>query len=126
MALLDALSGLRAELPLAVSALHVHHGLSPNADAWAAFCVAECARRGVALAQRRVRVERAPGQSLEANARAARFDALRLAEADVVALAHHADDQAETLLLQLLRGAGAHGLAAMAAASSSISRAASA
>ena len=116
MALLDALAGLRAELPLAVSALHVHHGLSPNADAWAAFCVAECARRGVALAQRRVRVERAPGQSLEANARAARFDALRLAEADVVALAHHADDQAETLLLQLLRGAGPHGLAAMPAA----------
>jgi len=116
MALLDALAALRAELPVAVSALHVHHGLSPNADAWAAFCVAECARRGVALAQRSVRVERAPGQSLEANARTARFDALRSAEADVVALAHHADDQAETLLLQLLRGAGPHGLAAMPAA----------
>jgi tRNA(Ile)-lysidine synthase len=115
MALLDALAGLRTELPIAVSALHVHHGLSPNADAWAAFCAAECERRGVALALRRVRVEQAPGESLEANARAARFDALRSAAADIVVLAHHADDQAETLLLQLLRGAGPHGLAAMPA-----------
>ena len=113
MALLDALAGLRAELPIAVSAVHVHHGLSPNADAWAAFCAAECERRGVALTLCHVRVERAPGDSLEATARAARFGALRSAAADIVALAHHADDQAETLLLQLLRGAGPHGLSAM-------------
>ena len=70
----------------------------------------------MALAVRRVRVERAPGESLEAKARDARFAALAGADADIVALAHHADDQAETLLLQLLRGAGPHGLAAMSAA----------
>jgi tRNA(Ile)-lysidine synthase len=98
-----------------VAALHVHHGLSPHADAWAAFCAAECHRRGVTLAVHRVRVDRAPGQSLEAQARAARYAALAQADADVVALAHHADDQAETVLLQLLRGAGPHGLAAMSA-----------
>ena len=116
MVLLDALAGLRAAMPVAVSAVHVHHGLSPNADAWAAFCAAECARRGVALTLRRVQVARAPGDSLEATARTARFAALASADADVIALAHHADDQAETLLLQLLRGAGPHGLAAMPAA----------
>jgi tRNA(Ile)-lysidine synthase len=115
MVLLDALSRLRAELPVTVSAVHVHHGLSPNADAWAAFCAAECDRRGVALTLRRVQIERAPGDSLEATARAARLSALATADADAIALAHHADDQAETLLLQLLRGAGPHGLAAMPA-----------
>ena len=102
--------------PVTVSAVHVHHGLSPNADVWAAFCAAECEKRGVALVIRRVQVERAPGESLEAIARTERFSALATADADAVALAHHADDQAETLLLQLLRGAGPHGLAAMPAA----------
>ena len=61
----------------------------------------------------RVRVARAGGASLEATARTARYAALATVDADVVALAHHADDQAETLLLQLLRGAGPAGLAAM-------------
>ena len=112
-ALLDALSLLRPELGIALSALHVHHGLSPNADAWAAFCADQCATRNVPLAVHRARVDRAPGASLEATARAARYAALATADADIVALAHHADDQAETLLLQLLRGSGPHGLAAM-------------
>ena len=113
MALLDAFARLARELPIVVSALHVHHGLSPNADAWAAFCAAECENRAIALAIRRVRIERVPGESPEAAARGARYAALSSADADVVALAHHADDQAETLLLQLLRGAGPLGLAAM-------------
>ena len=115
IALLDALALLRSELGIALSALHVHHGLSPNADAWTAFCEEQCAARDVPLAVHRVRVERVPGASLEATARAARYAALATADADIVALAHHADDQAETLLLQLLRGAGPHGLAAMPA-----------
>ena len=115
MVLLDVLAGLRQELPIALSAVHVHHGLSPNADDWAAFCAAECARRSIALTLHRVEVDRAPGDSLEATARAARFEAFAATAADAVVLAHHADDQAETLLLQLLRGAGPHGQAAMPA-----------
>jgi len=115
MALLDALSTLAPELGLTLSALHVQHGLSANADAWAEFCADQCAKRGIPLAVHRADIRRAPGESLEAQARAARYAAYAAADADVIALAHHADDQAETLLLQLLRGAGPHGLAAMPA-----------
>ena len=96
-----------------LSALHVHHGLSPNADAWADHCVAACRGLGVPLRVERVTVTRKPRQSLEEVARRARYTALNSAGTDVVALAHHADDQAETVLLQLLRGAGPQGLAAM-------------
>jgi len=69
----------------------------------------------VPLSVHRPRVGRRGGESLEATARAARYAALATADADFVALGHHADDQAETLLLQLLRGAGPHGLASMGA-----------
>ncbi|NDP43117.1 MAG: tRNA lysidine(34) synthetase TilS, partial [Aromatoleum sp.] len=113
MVLLDALARFAPTHRIALSALHVHHGLSPNADDWAAFCAGECTRRNVPLSVARVRVDRAPGQSLEAAARAARYAAFAVAGVDVIALAHHADDQAETLLLQLLRGAGPQGLGAM-------------
>ncbi|MEO8305866.1 MAG: tRNA lysidine(34) synthetase TilS [Betaproteobacteria bacterium] len=113
MVLLDALHRIAPECAVALCAVHVHHGLSTNADAWAQFCAAECAKRGILLDVQRVRIERKGGASLEATARTARYAALATAAADFVALAHHADDQAETLLLQLMRGAGSHGLAAM-------------
>ena len=117
--LLDALAALAPARGHAVTAIHVHHGLSANADAWAQFCADRCAALGVPFIARKVDVDRAPRTSLEAMARAARYtalaDAARGVGASIVALAHHRDDQAETLLLQLLRGAGAHGLAAMPA-----------
>src|SRR5204862_1439348 len=97
------------------SAIHVHHGLSPNADRWADLCSAQCTTRNVALNLHRLHLARAPGESLEAQARDARYECLLSAGVDVVTLAHHADDQAETVLLQLLRGAGPQGLAAMPA-----------
>jgi tRNA(Ile)-lysidine synthase len=111
--LLDAASRVAPELGIALCAAHVHHGLSPNADAWERFCAAECERRGIPLETRRVDVPRAGADGIEAAARRARYQALAGVDADAVALAHHADDQAETVLLQLLRGAGPHGLAAM-------------
>jgi tRNA(Ile)-lysidine synthase len=101
IALLDALARIAPEHHVVLSAMHVHHGLSGNADSWAAFCSAECLKRDVPLAVRRAHVERRGGMSLEAAARAARYAALTTVGADFVALAHHADDQAETLLLRL-------------------------
>ena len=115
MVLLDGVCTLAAEYGLEVSAIHVHHGISLNADAWAAFCAEQCALRHVPLSSHRLNLARERRTSLEAKARKLRYEILVAAEVDVVGLAHHADDQAETLLLQLLRGAGPHGLAAMPA-----------
>jgi tRNA(Ile)-lysidine synthase len=120
VALLDALTVLCHGRGHALTAVHVHHGLSPNADGWAQFCRERCAALTIVCDVRHVDVPRLPQSSLEAEARRLRYDALAAAAADAgarfVLLAHHRDDQAETLLLQLLRGAGPHGLAAMAGA----------
>ena len=97
-----------------LSALHVHHGISPNADAWANFCADLCARQHIPLHIEHVDIAPLRAQGLEAAARQLRHAAFAAQSCDFVALAHHADDQAETLLLQLLRGAGVKGASAMA------------
>ena len=96
-------------------AIHVHHGLQPAADAWAAHCSKICSDLNVPLLTIRVDARAKPGESPEEVARRARYMALRenLTENDIVLTAQHRDDQAETLLLQLVRGAGLAGLAAM-------------
>jgi len=112
--LLDLLHRLSATLPIQLSALHVHHGLSPNADEWAAFCQARCAHYQIPCAIQQVTLDRQSGLGIEAEARRLRYQALLDSQQDLVALAHHQDDQAETLLLQLMRGAGVKGMAGMA------------
>lgn len=95
-------------------AVHVHHGLHAQADDWAAHCERFCAATGIALTV--IRVDVAPaGEGPEAAARAARHAAFAeaLAPGEVLALAHHRDDQAETFLLRALRASGPEGLAAM-------------
>ena len=102
--LLDCLQRAARKLRIRLSALHVNHRLSPNAGRWTAFCRRVCRARGVPF--RGVKVTVARGDSVEAAARAARYAAFRDEPADYVVLAQHQDDQVETLLLQLLRGAG--------------------
>ena len=97
-----------------VRAAHINHGLSPNARRWAEFCRRLCRRLGVPLTVRRVRVAKR-GEGLEAAARTARYAALGKLSFDVLALAHQLDDQAETVLLNLLRGAGPRGASGMRA-----------
>lgn len=113
VSLLAAFDELARAHNLTLTAVHVNHGLSPRADEWQRFCVALCARRGVEIAIERVEVARDSGLGIEAAARLARYRVLSEQSADFVALAHHLDDQVETFLIQLLRGAGASGLAAM-------------
>src|SRR5437763_16274668 len=108
------LHALRAERHEALRAAHIHHGLSPNADRWAAFCRRLCKRLGVPLTVRRVRVARR-GEGVEAAARAARYAAFAKLPFDLLALAHQLDDQAETVLMNLLRGAGLRGASGMPA-----------
>jgi tRNA(Ile)-lysidine synthase len=114
--LLHLLAGLRRKLGhpfgYSLSAVHIHHGLSPNADTWAAHCRRVCAELDIPLTVMRVAVEMA-GEGPEAAARSARYREFARLDVDCLALAHHRDDQAETVLLQLLRGGGLKGLAAM-------------
>jgi len=111
--LLHAASRLAGDMDFRLIALHVHHGLSPNADSWADFCANVCRGLGVPLDVVRVDVPRDAGEGLEAAARRVRHRALQECSADWILLAHHADDQAETVLHNLLRGAGVRGAAAM-------------
>lgn len=113
MVLLHVLLALRDVHPFALQAVHVHHGLSPHADEWADFCARRCAAHGVDLGIHRVAVARDDAAGIEAAARRARQRVFAAVAADFLLTAHQQDDQAETLLLQLLRGAGPKGLAAM-------------
>ncbi|MFN3415679.1 MAG: tRNA lysidine(34) synthetase TilS [Caldimonas sp.] len=124
-ALLFATLQVARPLGWRVVALHVHHGLHPRADEWLAHCRRQCEawrRCGwpVSLVWEHLGLHPAPGQSVEAVARRARYQALRRMAmgqgATVVLLGHHRTDQAETFVLQALRGAGVAGLAGMPAA----------
>ena len=111
-ALLAALAALNYR-PL--RAVHVNHGLHANADRWTQHCRRVAKSLRVPIKVLTVNVDRSPGTSLEAEARRARYAALAsaLEENEALLTAHHEDDQLETLMLQLLRGAGLAGLAAM-------------
>jgi tRNA(Ile)-lysidine synthase len=109
--LLHLLAEVRVSLPFELHAMHVHHGLSNNADTWAEFCSAQCQQLHVPLQIVHVNVAQNPDyknseQGIEAEARQLRYNALFAYTVedkvpDFVVTAHHQDDQAETLLLQL-------------------------
>jgi len=112
--LLAILAELAPKERFALHALHVNHGISPNAGHWSEFCSALCERFQVPLSIEAVQIAPFRHLGLEAAARAARYASFNRQAADFLALAQHRDDQAETVLLQLLRGAGLPGLAGMA------------
>lgn len=104
---------LRQRIGFTLVAAHVHHGLSPDADAWLAFCERLCAELGVELQCLRVTVDCDDRAGVEAAARRVRYSALNAVSADWLVLGHHQDDQAETTLFRLLRGTGVRGAGAM-------------
>lgn len=113
--LLHRCMALQNELPRIAGAIHIHHGISAQSDTWAAHCQQVCA--DLKLTCHISHVELTDGEGLEDRARRARYAALKLylQAGDAVLLAQHQEDQAETFLLQALRGGGPRGLAAMPA-----------
>ncbi|WP_334019340.1 tRNA lysidine(34) synthetase TilS [Alteromonas sp. S015] len=114
--LLQAVIAYREQFDSPIHAVHVHHGLSDNADDWARHCELQCRLEDVEFHQYRVAVDTSSRKSLESEARKVRYNAL-LEVCDqiggVLLLGQHAEDQLETVLLQLKRGAGPQGLAGM-------------
>jgi tRNA(Ile)-lysidine synthase len=96
-----------------VEAVHVHHGLSPDADRWSVFCSELCNAGSIPLRIVEVDVERNSADGLEGAARRARHEVYAGVSADWILLGHHRGDRAETLLFNLLRGAGVRGAGAM-------------
>ncbi|OOZ37089.1 tRNA lysidine(34) synthetase TilS [Solemya velesiana gill symbiont] len=113
--LLHALASLREHLSSPVLAVHVNHGLQEGAEQWAAHCVETCRSLNIPLETITLTLKLQRGESVEEIARNARYGAIRelMHNGDLLLTAHHLDDQAETLLLQLFRGAGLKGMAAM-------------
>lgn len=113
--LLHALAHGEARRRQGVRAIHVHHGVHPDADAWAVHCLQRCEAWGIRLDVQRVHVT-ARGGGLEAALREARYGVFgsSLRSGEALVLAHHLDDQAETFLLRALRGSGTDGLASIA------------
>lgn len=111
--LLHAIAALN--LPVKLHALHINHQISPNAQIWQEHCAGLCSLLNVPFTAIKVDVKNI-GRGIEDAAREARYAvfAQHLKGGDYLLTAHHADDQSETMLLRLLRGAGPRGLAAMA------------
>ena len=111
--LLHALSQLKTKLKLELNAIHIHHDLSPNADDWLTFCYNECQKLSITIKSDKINIKQDLSMGIEAAARKSRYQALEIYRKGILVLGHHQNDQAETLLLQLFRGSGLNGLAAM-------------
>ena len=113
MVLLHALNKLREELDFKLNAIHIHHGISPNADNWLSFCVNECKKIKVTHKTKKINIQSEKHLGVEGAARKLRYRALDELREETLTSGHHQNDQAETLFLQLIRGSGLKGLASM-------------
>jgi tRNA(Ile)-lysidine synthase len=112
--LLHLLHELQKTHHFTLKASHVHHGLSKNADKWVKSCEKLCTKLSVPLDVHYIKLPQKKSLGIEGEARQLRYEKLLTSKSDLVVLAHHEDDQAETFLLQLIRGAGVKGLSSMA------------
>lgn len=99
--------------PIQLSAIHVNHGISENADIWENFCEKFCTDLKIPLTVVRLKIVKAPGEGLENTARIERYKEYQKLKDSIIVLAHHQDDQIETMLIQLARGSDIHNIAAM-------------
>ena len=112
--LLHLLHHLQKKHHFTLNAMHVHHGLSKNADKWVKFCEKLCMKLSAPLDIQYIQLPQKKSLGIEGEARRLRYEKLLQTKTDLIVLAHHEDDQAETFLLQLIRGAGVKGLSSMA------------
>ncbi|MEA3302192.1 MAG: tRNA lysidine(34) synthetase TilS [Pseudomonadota bacterium] len=113
--LLHLLASIKDQIDAEVVAIHIDHGLQQQSPQWSHHCVDRCRQLDISLETLSLSLQPAPGESVEAQAREARYAAMQqlMRPGDILLTAHHRDDQAETLLLNLMRGSGVRGLAAM-------------
>ncbi len=111
--LLDLFSKIRKIKEFNLSAIHVNHNLSPNAENWQQFCIDICNKYDIPLIAKSVNIKKIAGQGLENSARIIRYQEYAQTDANVIILAHHQDDQIETMLSQIMRGSNLHNSAGM-------------
>ncbi len=111
--LLFLLAKIQVKFSFNLKAIHIHHGLNSSADNWLAFCRKKCEYLNIDFYNEKVKVDLDSSLGLEGEARKLRYKAIKKRQKGIVVLGHHQNDQAETLLLQLLRGSGLKGLSAM-------------
>jgi len=111
--LLHLLANMQTQLNFKLKAIHVHHGLTSSADDWLNFCKEKCKLLDIEFYDIKVKINKKSSLGIEGEARELRYEAIKKKQKGIVALGHHQNDQAETLILQLLRGSGLKGLAGM-------------
>lgn len=111
--LLHLFHKIREIKPIILSAIHVNHGISPNAKSWSEFCTKICQELEITFRISEVNVVKVGGEGLENSARKLRYQEYYNYDADVVILAHHQNDQIETMLSQIMRGSDLHNCAGM-------------
>jgi tRNA(Ile)-lysidine synthase len=113
--LLHLLASIKSQIDATLIAIHIDHGLQQQSTQWGRHCSDICRQLEISLETLSLSLQPVPGESVEAQAREARYAAMQqlMRPGDILLTAHHRDDQAETLLLNLMRGSGVRGLAAM-------------